>query len=105
MSSWYDPAPSPPMRIEEPVTDKLIARFERELAKADALSKKRCDARGALGAGSTRARITSANAAWMSAAEHRDRLAERLDRARTMLAAQTNGTKHPTPLKATEAKD
>lgn len=88
MSGWHDPAPSPPMRIDEPVTPRLVARYERELAKAEALSKKRCDARGALVAGTSRARITSANAAWMTAAERRDRLAERLDRAKAILAGQ-----------------
>jgi hypothetical protein len=83
------------MRIDEPVTPKLIARYERELVKADALSKKRCDARGALGAGSSRARITSANAAWMSAAEHRDRLAERLERAKAILAGMVPAQAQP----------
>lgn len=54
-------------------------RFDTVLARAKALvdaerkSLKACDARGSLPAGSTRARVTTANANWARAAEQRDR--------------------------------
>lgn len=60
---------------------KAIRRFlDAELA-----SRKAADARMALPPGSTRARVTSANARWMSCAEERDRAAADLDPA-TVLA-------------------
>ena len=59
-----------------------IKKLERELAKADAASKKAAAARGALGPDATRARMTTANARWMRAAEYRDRVLARLDAAR-----------------------
>jgi hypothetical protein len=40
------------------------------------------DARAALPAGSSRARVTSANARWARAAEERDRIARQLDQLR-----------------------
>ncbi len=52
---------------------KNIANWFRELERA----QRKCDAtrdrRAALPAGSSRAKITTANARWMSATEHRDR--------------------------------
>ena len=47
----------------------------KPLARAAAKSIKACEARGALPPGSSRARVTSANARWMRAAEERDRVA------------------------------
>ncbi len=47
------------------------------LAAHDAAAKA-CDARASLPAGSPRARVTSANARWASAAEERDRRAAAL---------------------------
>lgn len=50
-----------------------IARWFRELERA----QRKCDAtrarRESLPAGSSRAKVTTANARWMSACEHRDR--------------------------------
>ena len=57
---------------------KEIADAERELAKAKAKSLAASEARCALPPGSSRARVTTANARWMAAAEHRDRCEQRL---------------------------
>lgn len=53
-------------------------RLTRELARLQRQSLEACDARGALPAGSSRARVTTANARWMRAAEARDRVAAQL---------------------------
>lgn len=63
-----------------------IARLERALADAQAASLRAMDRRRALPPGSSRARVTTANANWARAAEHRDRCAARLDAARAELA-------------------
>jgi hypothetical protein len=52
-------------------TRKQVAR---ELAEARKKSERASEARYALPPGTSRARVTSANARWMRAAEHRDRL-------------------------------
>jgi hypothetical protein len=64
-----------------------VTRLERDLAKAQAASLRWADRRAALPAGSTRARVTSANAKWARAAEHRDRISDLLDAARARLAS------------------
>jgi len=51
-----------------------LKKLRRELAKAEAASERASQARAALPPGSTRARVTSANARWASAAEYRDLL-------------------------------
>jgi hypothetical protein len=53
---------------------RTLATVERELAAAQRASERAAQARAALPAGSSRARVTTANAKWMRAAEHRDRL-------------------------------
>lgn len=58
-----------------------IDRLRRELVKAQAKSLKWAERRHALPAGSSRARVTTANANWARAAEHRDRIADQLDKA------------------------
>jgi hypothetical protein len=63
-----------------------IERLRRELAKAQSDSSKAMAARAALAAGSTRARVTSANARWARAAEQRDRVAAALSTAEGKLA-------------------
>ena len=50
-----------------------------ELYEAEVKSARLAEARAALPAGSSRARVTSANARWMRAAEHRDRLRAELE--------------------------
>ena len=55
--------------------------------KAQAASERAMDARGALPPGSSRARVTTANARWASAAEHRDRVRDALHLAQAMLAS------------------
>lgn len=54
--------------------EKLV----RALAKASAKSLKMAEARRMLQPGSSRARVTTANARWMRAAEERDRLIGKL---------------------------
>jgi hypothetical protein len=55
------------------------AQLERALRAAERSSAKASAARRALPAGSSRARVTTANARWMRAAEHRDLLRRQLD--------------------------
>ncbi|EHQ63651.1 hypothetical protein PDENDC454_04269 [Paenibacillus dendritiformis C454] len=59
-----------------------IAKLERQLAAAEKRTEKAAAARRSLGPGSTRARITTANARWAAAAEERDRIYEQLQKAR-----------------------
>jgi hypothetical protein len=70
------------------ITAADIACLERALADAQAKSYRAMDRRGALRAGSSRARVTTANANWARAAEHRDRISDLLDAARAAFAAQ-----------------
>lgn len=58
---------------------KYISDLLRELAKEQKASVKACEARMRLPQGSSRARVTTANARWSSAAEARDRTLKRLD--------------------------
>jgi hypothetical protein len=55
--------------------DKLV----KDLEKANARSLKLSEARRALPPGSSRARVTTANARWARAAEERDRLLRELE--------------------------
>ena len=75
------------MPLDEPLTPKVLARYQREYDRAHEKSLRLAARRMELPDGSPRARITSANAKWAIAAEHRDRLGERLDRARAALPA------------------
>ncbi|HEU4727722.1 MAG TPA: hypothetical protein VFT22_07530 [Kofleriaceae bacterium] len=59
-----------------------IAQLEKRLADAQAKSTRAAERRAALPPGSSRARVTTANANWARAAEHRDRCAEELEAAR-----------------------
>jgi len=70
------------------ITPADITRLERSLTDAQAASHRAMDRKRALQPGSTRARVTTANANWARAAEHRDRCAERLDAARAAYVAQ-----------------
>lgn len=60
-----------------------IELLERRLAAAEKKTAKAAEARRNLGLGASRARITTANARWASAAEERDRVMEQLQKART----------------------
>lgn len=64
-----------------PLPKRSIAQIRRELAAAEKRSHAMAKARAALPAGSSRARVTTINARWMSAAEHRNRLLEELRKA------------------------
>lgn len=65
-----------------------LARLRRDLARAQAASTRAMDARAALPPGSSRARVTTANARWARAAEHRDRIQEQIDRLVEEIAAE-----------------
>ena len=58
-----------------------IATLRRRLAKAEDASQKAMEARQALPSGSSRAKVTRANAKWATAAEDRDRIKAALDAA------------------------
>jgi putative hemolysin len=64
-----------------------IRRYERLLAQAQAASERAADRRMSLGVGASRARVTTANARWATAAEHRDRVAAHLDALRAWMEA------------------
>lgn len=53
--------------------------IDREIAAAHAKMRKASETRRALPAGSSRARVTTANARWMRACEHHDRLCSERD--------------------------
>ena len=59
--------------------DALFAAVKR-LVAAEAKSVKACEARRALPYGSSRARVTTANARWATAAEMRDRAIEMVEK-------------------------
>jgi len=65
-----------------------LKRARRELEAAQRKSTKASEARAALPAGSSRARVTTANARWGVAAEARDRAAAEVARLEQMLAAE-----------------
>jgi hypothetical protein len=58
-----------------------VERLRKALALAQKQSLKWADRRRALPPGSSRARVTTANANWAQAAEHRDRISDLLDKA------------------------
>jgi hypothetical protein len=60
------------------MTMRSIVDLQRALKAASAKSARLCAARAALPAGISRARVTTANARWMRAAEERDRIANEL---------------------------
>lgn len=71
----------------EPIAARLsIPDLERWLGKAERASERAMEARAALPTGSSRARVTGANARWAAHAEARDRLTRWLDDARRLLA-------------------
>lgn len=52
--------------------ESKAAQLRRDLAKAEKRSATLMERRASLSPGSTRARVTTANARWARAAEHRD---------------------------------
>lgn len=65
--------------VSETATEPANApALRRALAKANAESQRWAEKRSTLPAGSSRAKVTTANARWMSACEARDRVAQRL---------------------------
>lgn len=68
-----DAAPMPPeTMVTRSALAKELARRAKLYAEAVAESEKASEARMKLDAGSSRARITTANARWSTKAEHRD---------------------------------
>lgn len=65
-----------------PVMPPELVQLQCEVARLQAASTRTMEARAALPAGSSRARVTSANARWMRAAEARDRAVAALEDAR-----------------------
>jgi hypothetical protein len=65
-----------------------VRQLERELARLEAKSARLAAARHTLSRGSSRARVTTANARWATAAEARDRVARELEEARRTEAWQ-----------------
>ena len=64
------------------MTTTSIPELERLLDEAERKSAKLASTRAALPPGSSRARVTSANARWARAAEYRDLLQRQLQEAR-----------------------
>jgi len=56
-----------------------LVEHAKALQLAERKSMATCERRGALPPGSSRARVTTANANWANAAEHRDRCIVRLE--------------------------
>jgi putative intracellular protease/amidase len=63
----------------KPLAPRPVAQVRREFAAAEKKTAAACARRAALPAGSSRPRVTTANARWASAAEHRDRLLVELE--------------------------
>ena len=61
------------------IAEELRAQLKRYI-DAQAASTRAQDARGAMPGGSTRARVTTANARWAQLAEGRDRVKEHVER-------------------------
>lgn len=61
-----------------PTKYDTLAEIVRDLQAAERKSLAAAEARRVLSPGGTRARVTTANARWANAAEHRDRTIERL---------------------------
>lgn len=81
--------------MKRAVTDveREVAELERALKVAQKKSEKAMEAKMRLALGSTRARVTTANANWARAAEARDRVSDQLDAARARLAAEQAGAR------------
>lgn len=58
---------------------RSVEQLRRDLAAAERRSEKLAEARSKLPPGSSRARVTTANARWARAAEYRDLLRRQLD--------------------------
>lgn len=67
-----------PVPVSTSVLATRRAQLERALKVATRASERACSARAALPPGSSRARVTTANARWMRAAEERDRVQAQL---------------------------
>lgn len=55
-----------------------VERLRKRLQKATQTAQKASEARRALSPGSTRARVTTANARWLARCEERDRIAAQI---------------------------
>ncbi len=66
-------------RLVSSVRDDVLRQLRAELKRVEAKSSKLSAARAGLPAGSSRARVTTANAKWARAAEQRDRLLTQIE--------------------------
>lgn len=71
---------------------RMLRALAGDLESAEKATQKCTAARAALPAGSSRARVTTANARWMTAAEHRDRCEARLVNAGVDMAKAREAT-------------
>ena len=69
-----------------PTPASRLKALRRDLARAEAKSERLCAARADLPPGTSRARVTSANARWAIAAEERDRLLRAVEMAEAQLS-------------------
>lgn len=60
---------------------RLVDELRRELARAEKASARAAKRRAALPPGSSRTRVTTANANWMRAAEYRELISRKLQEA------------------------
>lgn len=74
------------LRALRQVLTVALVTLRADLAKAQAKSTRAMGVRGRLPAGSTRARVTTANARWMAAAEERDRIKEMYEMAEHLIS-------------------
>jgi Alpha/beta hydrolase len=72
------PPPPAPTADQAKAHAAELHRLQRELRRATLASQRATEARAALPPGSSRARVTTANARWMRAAEARDRIAAQI---------------------------
>ena len=66
--------------------DSRLNALRRDLERANAKSIRLCQARADLPPGTSRARVTTANARWARAAEERDRLLRAVEMAEAQLS-------------------
>lgn len=68
--------------------ERELESLRSDLVRLTKASARACERRSALPPGSSRARVTTANARWALAAEARDRCQERIEKLEAELAAE-----------------
>jgi len=85
---FYRAPPPAPIVLPAVITQKTVDGYRRQYERAKAASERAAERRAALEPGSSRARITTANAKWGIAAEERDRCLARLEAAEAILRGE-----------------